>query len=94
MQAGKQLEWLTGGYILAGYHEVVVSDTTLEKMKKRKKMKKSLWRISSTLFSHLRSDDILEPLPQFKNDNYPRILVGDQVKKELKDINLASPSHH
>lgn len=94
MQAGKQLEWITGGYILAGYHEVVVNDNTLKKMQKRKSMNKSLWRVSSTLFSHLRSDDFLEPLPQFKNDKYPRILVGDQVKKELEDINLASPSHH
>jgi len=29
VQAGKQLEHLTGGLIKAGYHEVVVNDSTL-----------------------------------------------------------------
>lgn len=30
VQAGKQLEHITGGLIKAGYHEVVVNDSTLE----------------------------------------------------------------
>jgi isopenicillin N synthase-like dioxygenase len=30
VQAGKQLEHITGGLIKAGYHEVVVNDATLE----------------------------------------------------------------
>lgn len=30
VQAGKQLEHLTGGLIKAGYHEVVVNDATLQ----------------------------------------------------------------
>jgi hypothetical protein len=30
VQAGKQMEWLTGGEVLAGFHEVIVSDATLE----------------------------------------------------------------
>lgn len=89
MQCGKQLEYLTGGYCMAGYHEVVVSDATLAVIEKRKRENKSLWRVSSTLFSHLRSDDWLEPLPQFKNDAYPRIKVGEQVEKELKVIQLS-----
>jgi isopenicillin N synthase-like dioxygenase len=29
IQAGKQLEWLTGGDITAGYHEVVCTEQTL-----------------------------------------------------------------
>ncbi|RLN97491.1 hypothetical protein BBJ28_00003728, partial [Nothophytophthora sp. Chile5] len=28
VQAGKQMEYLTGGYVQAGFHEVVVADTT------------------------------------------------------------------
>lgn len=89
MQCGKQLEYLTGGFCMAGYHEVVVSDSTRRVIEKRKKDDKSLWRVSSTLFSHLRSDDWLEPLPQYRNVAYPRIQVGNQVQKELKEIQLS-----
>ena len=46
-------------------------------------MGESLWRISSTLFGHIQSDEILQPLPCFVNedshDRYPPILAGDQV---------------
>ena len=28
----------------------------------------SLWRVSSTLFSHIASDQLLEPLPPFDNE--------------------------
>ena len=30
MQAGKQLEHITGGLVKAGFHEVVVNDATLK----------------------------------------------------------------
>jgi isopenicillin N synthase-like dioxygenase len=36
IQAGKQFEWLTGGHVLAGFHEVVVSPATLEAVAKAK----------------------------------------------------------
>lgn len=29
LQAGKQLEWLTGGHITAGFHEVVIAPETI-----------------------------------------------------------------
>lgn len=89
MQCGKQLEYLTGGFCMAGYHEVIVSDKTRRVIEKRKQENKSLWRVSSTLFSHLRSDDWLEPLPQYRNDKYPKIKVGEQVQRELQDIQLS-----
>jgi len=91
MQAGKQLEWMTGGYIKAGFHEVVVSKETQKKIKEKEKLKESLWRVSSTFFSHLRSDEILEPLMGKEEDKikYPKIKVGEQVQNELKDIALA-----
>lgn len=88
LQAGKQLEYLTGGWCMAGFHEVIVSNKTRVVIEKRKAENKSLWRVSSTLFSHLRSDEWLEPLPQFKNNAYPRTKVGDFVTKELQSINL------
>jgi isopenicillin N synthase-like dioxygenase len=90
MQAGKQLEWLTGGWCMAGFHEVVVSDKTLARIEERRARGKSLWRVSSTLFAHLRSDVWLEPIAQFnQRQKYPRKLVGHQVQEELAAINLA-----
>jgi isopenicillin N synthase-like dioxygenase len=29
VQAGREMEWLTGGVVQAGYHEVIVSDATV-----------------------------------------------------------------
>ena len=82
-QAGKQLEYLTGGYVVAGFHEVVVSAATTRVISENKASSRSLWRISSTFFGHIQSDQILEPIGRFKNPEslnaYPSILAGDQV---------------
>jgi len=92
LQAGKQLEWLTGGAITAGFHEVVVWEDTLKAIEKAKAEKRSLWRISSTLFSHINSDLELRPLPQFSSPasmtTYPPIIAGQQVHEELNWIKL------
>ncbi|KAF1334751.1 Isopenicillin n synthase-like, partial [Globisporangium splendens] len=92
VQAGKQIEYLTGGYIQAGFHEVIVSEATLATIEARKAAGKSLWRVSSTLFSHSGSDTTLEPLGHFATPEstakYPPILAGDQVLDELKQIEL------
>jgi len=94
LQAGKQLEWLTGGYIIAGFHEVIVSSETIEVIKKRKEEGKILWRVSSTLFSHVSSDEYLYPLSGLETDEnlklYPKTLAGDQVTEELKLIKLSN----
>lgn len=94
IQAGKQMEWLTGGYITAGFHEVVVSKETLEVYERRKNEGKSLWRVSSTLFSHVASDKTLKPLEKFATpetlQNYPAILAGQQVREELNKIKLGN----
>lgn len=65
VQAGKQLEHLTGGLIKAGFHEVVVNQQTLDTIEKRKQAfpDRPLVRISSTLFWHLSSDFDLAPIP-------------------------------
>lgn len=78
LQVGRQLEWMTGGYFQAGYHDVI-------KMENNSNYK---WRISSTLFTHINSEEYLEPLKQFKNDNYPRIKEEDFINEELKITNL------
>ena len=93
VQAGKQIEYLTGGHVLAGFHEVVVDDGALKVIAQKKAEGKSLWRVSSTLFSHIQSDQVLEPLGKFISDEtkskYPPKYAGDQVREELEAISLA-----
>ncbi|KAJ4979045.1 hypothetical protein NE237_009825 [Protea cynaroides] len=92
IQTGKQLEWLTSGECLAGMHEVVVTNRTIEAIKLAQQQNRSLWRVSSTLFGHIASDAVLKPLGQFANsplaEKYPPIRVGEFVEKELAVINL------
>jgi len=92
LQAGKQFEWLTGGYVLAGFHEVVVSEATVKAMDEARKAGRSLWRVSSTLFGHIASDNVLEPLGQFATKDalaqYPPTKAGKQVQDELDAIKL------
>jgi len=109
IQAGKQLEILTAGYTLPGEHEVVVSQETVDKINLVKQNNQtvaadttskgkvqSLWRISSTLFSHIESDVLLQPLEPFNTEEnmkkYPPVLTGHQVEAELKMIKLAKSS--
>lgn len=68
VQAGKQLEHLTGGLVKAGYHEVVVNEKTLDTIERRKKdlPGRPLIRISSTFFWHLSSDFDLTPIPELQ----------------------------
>jgi isopenicillin N synthase-like dioxygenase len=81
VQAGKQLEYSTGGLIKAGYHEVVVNDKTIETIERRKKEfpNRPLVRISSTLFWHLNSDFDLAPVPELAERAW-------KVKEEQRKI--------
>jgi len=69
VQAGTQLEHMTGGLIKAGFHEVVVNDQTLAAIERRKVEfpDRPLIRISSTFFWHLSSDYDLVPIPVLKD---------------------------
>jgi len=67
LQAGIMFEQLTGGYVKAGFHEVIYSDKCKAVVDKKLEENKNggdniMWRISSTLFSHLRHDVDLSPL--------------------------------
>ena len=92
IQCAKQLEWLTGGELEAGYHEVIVTKKAIDMAEENKKVGKSAWRVSSTLFSQVRLDKKQLPLHQFKNpenvEKYPETLCYDQVADELKAIGL------
>lgn len=99
IQAGKQLEWLTGGVIQAGMHEVVCLEQTLAAVQRAKQEGRSLWRVSSTVFGHIASDQILQPVQIFKHwkawngDLYPTKPAGQYVCEELEQINLSGSSN-
>lgn len=91
-QAGKQFEYLTGGYVEAGFHEVVVAPNTVEAIERARVEHKSLWRVSSTLFAHIQSDQSLGPIGKFSTEasraKYRDIPAGQQVQEELDAIKL------
>lgn len=92
VQAGMQLERLTGGYVKAGMHEVVCTEATVKVLKDKMEKGESPWRVSSTVFGHVNSDQVLKPLGQFAtleaNTQYPAIQAGTFVQKELERIAL------
>ena len=96
VQAGKQIEYLTGGHVLAGFHEVIVTQATVDTINHKKANGESLWRVSSTFFGHAQSDQVLAPLGHFNTAEsaarFPSKKVGDQVKDELLAINLENSS--
>ena len=96
LQAGLQFQHLTGGHVLAGFHEVVVSEATVAGISAAAAAGASLWRISSTLFAHMASDTVLEPLGAFAGapgaDAYGAVRAGEQVAAELAAINLGEGS--
>ncbi|KAI8846952.1 hypothetical protein BC829DRAFT_397513 [Chytridium lagenaria] len=93
VQAGKQMEYLTGGQVVAGFHEVVIVPSTLKAIEAQKAKNRPLWRISSTLFFHIASDNELKPLERFATEEnvkkYPPLMTGTQVQVELGFINLS-----
>lgn len=97
VQAGKQIEYLTGGHVLAGFHEVIISDATVKVIEAKKAAgapPSALWRVSSTLFGHIASDQVLRPLGHFAtpetNAAFPAKDAGQQVQDELNAINLGA----
>eukprot|EP00898_Chlorokybus_atmophyticus_P006771 jgi/Chlat1/7095/Chrsp57S09122 len=92
LQAGKQLEWLTGGECQAGMHEVVYADSTAHAVEVARAAGRSLWRVSSTVFGHIASDALLQPLGHFAHASeahkYPATLAGEYVEAELAILRL------
>lgn len=88
---------------MAGYHEVVYNEKCKEVVNKKLEENKNgsnhiLWRISSTLFSHLRYDVDLEPLAEMSalhneenmaSGKYKKMTAHDKLMEELRAINLA-----
>lgn len=93
MQAGLQFEALTGGVVTAGPHEVLVTSDAVQAARGRKARGLPAWRVSSTLFAHVASDQILEPLGGLGGERakatYPAEPAGAQVQRELRAIALS-----
>lgn len=99
LQAGQQFEYVTGGHVTAGMHEVVVTPKTVAALEAKKQSlggkftSKDYWRVSTTMFGTLCHDVTLKPFPRFAElptaKNYPPILGGDQVANALKAIGMA-----
>ena len=94
-------EHITGGYVLAGYHEVMYTEATKASMEiARQDPKRVLWRVSSTLFSHLRYNVDISPMDEMKGlidvneaqRKYRKMTAHDKLMEELRAINLAPAS--
>lgn len=55
------------GHVYAGYHEVILTQAAADRAKVAVESGRPPWRVSSTLFSHINSDQTLEPLGWFAN---------------------------
>lgn len=94
IQAGIQLEHLTAGLIQKGMHEVVVTEQACQAARRASEEGRCVWRVSSTLFAHVRSDASLDPLGRFSEgkeaEKYKGVRAGEQVANELKAIELSA----
>ncbi|CAI8612506.1 unnamed protein product [Vicia faba] len=92
VQTGKQMEWLTGGECIASMHDLVVTNQTIDAISEAQDQKRCFWRVSSTLFAHIASDQILKPLGYFERSplaiKYPPIIAEEYVEEELKVIHV------
>ena len=72
--------------------QVICTEGTQAAVKAARATGRSTWRISSTVFGHVQSDQILQPLGHFAQTaaaaDYPHIAAGTFVQQELEAINL------
>lgn len=73
IQSGTSFEHISGGYVLAGFHEVVYTDATKVAFNKRDEHLKAQginrrqWRVSSTMFTHFRNDVDIGPMAELSH---------------------------
>jgi isopenicillin N synthase-like dioxygenase len=94
MQAGQQFQHVTGGRVLSGHHEVVVTEDMRPRIKDELAQGKIPWRVSTTLFVHVRPEETLQPLGKFATEEalaaYQPVEAGQQVRDEPARIDLAT----
>ena len=102
MQAGAMFEHLTGGYVLAGYHEVIYTEGTKAALERAKAesaqtgKERIYWRVSSTLFTHLRYDVDISPMKELEGKInveearklYKPMTADEKLHEELAAIAL------
>lgn len=87
---GKFLVWR----ILMGcvWCQVVCTEATRAAVDRMAVEGRQLWRVSSTVFAHIASDVLLEPVGKFAQQGteskYKPVLAGDFVQQELEAIRL------
>ncbi len=96
VQAGMSFENITGGYVLAGFHEVIYTDLTKQAVEKRRAILKEQsidkvqWRVSSTMFTHFRNDTDVGPMAELdhlytpeEGARYNRMTAFELLMQEL-----------
>ena len=72
--------------------QVICTEATQEAIKRAAAEGRPLWRVSSTVFAHIASDEMLMPVGRFAQEAdasmYEPILAGAFVQKELEVIKL------
>ena len=72
--------------------QVVCSEDTLRALQTARETGSSTWRVSSTVFGHIASDQVLTPLGDFATEQalqmYPPVDAGKFVQQELEAIKL------
>ena len=75
--------------------QVVCTDATRAAVERARAQGRPLWRVSSTVFAHVASDEVLAPLGAFADrpaaGAYPPTPAGLQVQRELEAIQLKAP---
>jgi len=100
LQAGSSFEHITGGYVLAGYHEVIYTEDTKKAMQVASEdPDRIMWRVSSTLFSHFRHDTDLSPMNELKEmgliskeqaSKYKKMTALEKLMEELTATSMVS----
>ncbi|MBP9763107.1 hypothetical protein KBD34_05880 [Patescibacteria group bacterium] len=87
-QAGMQLEYVTGGKIVAGMHQVVIPPEAQALIDEAVLNGEDVWRITATLFPHYLGDKRITVLKPFrvKGRKYPTIFAGELDEATLKAI--------
>ena len=75
--------------------QVICTEGTQAAVRAARAAGRSTWRISSTVFGHVQSDQILRPLGHFAKSptaaDYASVAAGTFVQHELEAINLKKP---
>jgi len=97
LQSGKTFEHITGGYIHAGFHEVIYTDETKAARDRALEEGRSTWRVSSTMFTHFRYNVNCSPLPELCHlynqedaKQYAGMTAFDILMTELDATNMVS----